>query len=77
MWVSDIIGDDYKKWEGRKVLLGFGTGRGKTRFALNIYSRYALNQGRSVLFLCNRKTLKTQIKDNIKLYGVSMVLEYK
>lgn len=73
IWVSDIIGEDYKKWERRKILLGFGTGRGKTRFALNVYSRYAINQGKSVLYLCNRKTLKTQVKDSIKLYGVSKV----
>lgn len=61
VWATDIIGDDYKKWGNEIILLGIGTGRGKTRFALKTYCPYLMEQGKTVLYLCNRAKLKEQI----------------
>jgi hypothetical protein len=62
LWATDVIGDDYKNWNREKVLLGLGTGRGKTTFALSIYCPYLIKQGKSILYLCNRKELFKQIE---------------
>ena len=70
LWVSDLIGNDFYSWNGKRVLLGFGTGRGKTVFALKYYSKYQLEHGQKVLYLCNRTSLKKQVKGDIIKYGV-------
>lgn len=36
LYISDIIGDEYKDWNNEKIILDCGTGRGKTYFILNI-----------------------------------------
>lgn len=69
-WVSELIKDDYQKWESDKVLLGCGTGRGKTTFALGTYCKYLLSHGHKVLYLCNRIALQEQIEGDITKYGV-------
>lgn len=70
LWVSDLIGNDFYSWNKAKVLLGCGTGRGKTVFSLKYFSKYQLEHGRKVLYLCNRTSLKEQIKGDIIKYGV-------
>ena len=70
LWVSDLKGNDFYSWNGMRVLLGFGTGRGKTVFALKYYSKYQLEHGQKVLYLCNRTSLKKQVKGDIIKYGV-------
>lgn len=70
-WVSELIGDDYMDWFGRFILLGCGTGRGKTYFALNVYVKWLLTQGKTVLYLCNRKKLEEQIDYEIEEYGLT------
>lgn len=72
-WVTDLIQDDYKNWDGKKVFLECGTGRGKTTFALGVYSKFLLEHNKKVLYLCNRVALQNQILDNLSLYGVSEV----
>lgn len=76
-WATDVIADDYKEWNEDVVLLGLGTGRGKTTFSLNTYCKYLKDIGKSVLFLCNRKKLKTQISLSISGYeiGENVTLE--
>lgn len=69
-WVSELIGNDYKKWNGRIILLACGTGRGKTTFALGTYCKFLLAEGKSVIYLCNRTTLKEQIRYDINRYGI-------
>lgn len=69
IWVTDLIGDDFKKWDYKRILLGSGTGRGKTTFSLGVYSKDQLQRNKSVLYLCNRAKLKKQIRDNINEYG--------
>ena len=73
LWVSDLIGQDYLSWEYRKVLLGCGTGRGKTVFSLGFYGKYLLRESKSVLYLCNRKSLRKQVEDDVKKYGVKEI----
>lgn len=60
-WVTDIIGEDYKEWGNEIVLLGIGTGRGKTTFALDVYCKWLTEQQKRVLYLCNRIKLKEQM----------------
>lgn len=70
IWVSDLIGEEYKKWLNRIVLLACGTGRGKTTFALGIYCKYLLRQGKTVIYLCNRASLKQQVTYEIDKHGI-------
>lgn len=65
-WVSDIIGDDYKKWKNEFVVLDCGTGSGKTYFCINILGKYAEKQSKKMLYLCNRSKLRNQIYENVK-----------
>ncbi|MDL2289445.1 DEAD/DEAH box helicase family protein [Clostridia bacterium OttesenSCG-928-F22] len=82
-WVTDIIGDDYKKWnEGDVVIIESQTGTGKTHFIKNILIKNILDSskkiygderdydfGKKLLFICNRTNLKRQIKkDLLKLH---------
>lgn len=65
-YLSDIIGDEYKEWHNEKIILDCGTGSGKTYFILNNLSLFALGEGKSVLYLCNRNKLKEQIEIEVK-----------
>lgn len=65
LYATDVIGKDYKKWCREIILLGFGTGRGKTTFSLNTYCHYLISQGKTVLYLCNRSKLKEQIEEKV------------
>lgn len=70
LWVSELIGNDYERWFGKIILLACGTGRGKTTFALGTYCKFLLSEGKSVIYLCNRTTLKEQIRYDIIRYGI-------
>lgn len=70
LWVSELIGNDYESWFRRIILLACGTGRGKTTFALGTYCKFLLSEGKSVIYLCNRTTLKEQIRYDINRYGI-------
>lgn len=63
IWVSDVIGEDYKTWKNEFILMGFGTGRGKTTFSLDVYCPWLISQGKTILYLCNRKKLRSQTKE--------------
>lgn len=65
-----MIGNQYQQWNGKRVLLGCGTGRGKTTFALGIYGKWLLEHNKKVLYLCNRKKLTQQIENTVKSYDV-------
>lgn len=65
-WVSDIIGDEYKKWNvGANILLQAQTGAGKTYFITNILIPYLKGQNKRVLYICNRTNLKRQVKKDL------------
>ena len=79
-WVSQIIGDDYKKWNDEFITLDCGTGTGKTYFCINILGKYAEKQGKKILYLCNRRKLREQVYGdvgNAKLHGTICVTSYQ
>lgn len=69
-WVSESIGDDYKKWkQGDTVLISAQTGTGKTYFIKNVLLDY-LDSSQRLLLVCNRTNLKRQLKkDLLKKYN--------
>jgi hypothetical protein len=69
-WVSETIGDDYKKWEkGDTVLISAQTGTGKTWFIKNVLLDSLADHER-LLLVCNRINLKRQLKkDLLKKYN--------
>ena len=75
--VSDLIGTAFMNWFGRIILIGCGTGRGKTYFALNVYVKWLLRQGKRVVYLCNRKKLEEQIDGDIVKYGLLKEENYR
>lgn len=60
-YVSDIIGDDYKKWTNDYIILDCATGSGKTFFCINVLGKYAESNGKKILYLCNRTRLRNQV----------------
>lgn len=60
-YIADVVGDDYLYWEPDKpVLISTPTGSGKTTFVLKKLLPHAIEQGKVILYLCNRKILKEQ-----------------
>ena len=66
MYVSELIGEDYKKWSNEFVVLDCGTGCGKTYFCVNILGKYAKYNKKTILYLCNRRKLSNDIFKNVK-----------
>jgi|GEM_PF-1083235 len=60
IWVSDLIGEDYKKWHNEFVILDCGTACGKTYFCIRRLGKYAATKKRRILYLCNRSKLRNQ-----------------
>ncbi|MBQ6995618.1 MAG: hypothetical protein IJN64_14195 [Lachnospiraceae bacterium] len=80
IWVSDIIGNDYKRWKNEFVVLDCGTGCGKTHFCLYVLGNFAKNQKKKILYLCNRKALRKQVYDDakrLKLLNIICVTSYQ
>lgn len=73
IWVSDIIGNDYKKWSNEFVVLDSGTGCGKTYFCLNVLGKYARVKNKRILYLCNRRKLRQQVYDDVIRLGLRNV----
>ena len=65
-WISDIIGDKYKKWNNEYIALDAGTGRGKSYFCINVLGAYAQKRGDRILYLTNRSALINQIYDEVQ-----------
>ena len=64
-YLSDVIGDKYKKWQKGFVLIKAGTGCGKTHFILTILTKYAMENNKKILFLVNRTKLKEQLAPSL------------
>ena len=62
---SDLIGSNHTTWEDTRIILDGGTGTGKTYFILRVLAPYARLLGKRILYLCNRKKLKEQVKPEI------------
>lgn len=65
-YISDLIGDEYKKWKNESVVFDAGTASGKTYFTLNVLSKYAKLTGKRMLYLCNRKKLRQDIQKKVQ-----------
>lgn len=77
---SELIGDVYKSWDNTRVILDGGTGTGKTYFTLNVLGKYAQQNNKIILYLCNRSKLKEQTyKDvkKLKLHSTVYVTTYQ
>lgn len=59
-YISDVVGEGYKKWDNSKVILCAPTGSGKSKFILEIALPYWLENGKKVLILVNRNSLLKQ-----------------
>ena len=64
-YVSDVITEEeYSKWTGKIILLGAGTGKGKTTF-VEKYVRWLRKQGmKHYLYICNRTALREAVEHN-------------
>ena len=59
-YLTDLIGEKYTEWDGKKILLNAPTGMGKTTFILQKFLFYFRIRRRRILILCNRALLRTQ-----------------
>ncbi len=68
------IGTDYINWKnGEKVFISAPTGSGKTYFILNVLLPYAYRQGRTIVYLVNRRILAKQIQHDIEVIDESFI----
>lgn len=74
IYVSDVVGDEYKSWNNESIILDCGTGTGKTTFILKDLAKYAFSNNNNMLYLCNRKKLREQIKHDVGYLGLSNVV---
>lgn len=63
---SDLIGDNYKRWEKEYVVLDGGTDTGKTYFITEILGMHAKSNAKKIIYLCNRTELREQVWRDIK-----------
>ena len=61
MYVTDVIEETYKHWQTGVVLINAGTGTGKTTFVVKTLNEWAEITGTKILYLCNRRALKSQV----------------
>lgn len=66
-FMSDVVGDDYKSWQPGEIIgLSGGTGTGKTTLVLGTIAKKVQEQGKSILYLCNRIPLMNDTMDDVK-----------
>jgi superfamily II DNA or RNA helicase len=68
-YVQDLIGDRYKEWENDKIIFDCGTGHGKTTFIFKILAKWAIENNKRILYLCNRKQLLSQLLTDVEAYA--------
>lgn len=64
--MSNLIGDAYKNWSKEFIVLDCGTGCGKTYFCIHKLGNYAKSNNKKVLYLCNRRKLRSQVYEDVK-----------
>lgn len=76
IFLEEFIEEEYRDWGGcDDIFIETPTGSGKTTFVLQVLSKYAMEQGKEVLLIVNRKILKNQIKQEVaKEHGMKNVL---
>lgn len=65
MYLCEKIGDEYRGWLDKKIIISTPTGSGKTTFVLKKLLPFYRERGKKLLILCNRKILELQ-------YGYAM-----
>ena len=66
-YLADQIGEEYKSWkEGELIFIQAPTGTGKSYFILNVLLDWAVANRASILYLVNRKVLKSQIEEKLQ-----------
>jgi len=68
-YLSELIGEDFKTWEGKKVLITAPTGMGKSTFVVKKLLPFHQEQNKKLLILCNRRLLREQ-------YWCDLVCQY-
>ena len=80
-YITEVIRDDYKNWRmDETICITSGTGSGKTTFIIEVLGKYAEERQKSILYLCNRSQLRTQVSKkvfNAGLYGRIRVETYQ
>ena len=76
-YITEKIGEQYREWHSEGVIIASGTDTGKTTFIIETLIPYAQLQGKSVLYLVNRKSLYEQIKQRITEFGHVKLLTYQ
>ena len=68
VWVSDLIGEDFKRWETGRVILDCGTGRGKNEFIIKKLAGWLVDMHlrggsakRKILYLCPLNSLHAEM----------------
>lgn len=59
-YLAELIGDSFKKWQNKKILITAPTGIGKTTFILDKLIPFHAASNHKILVLCNRKLLRKQ-----------------
>lgn len=59
-YLTELLGEKYFEWRGKKILLTAPTGIGKTNFILKVFLPYCRSRRCKMLILCNRKMLRMQ-----------------
>lgn len=71
MNVTECIQQDYMEWQrGDVIAISAGTGKGKSYFVQQIYSKYVNTFNKKILYLVPRKLLKKQIEEALKKDGI-------
>lgn len=65
VYLSDVIGEEYKKWKNGFIFFSASTGCGKTRFIIDKLVPYAQEKHAKILLLVNRVLLKEQISEEL------------
>lgn len=77
-YLNEIIKEDYRNWKlGDLIFIKAGTGCGKSYFIKNILNKYCAENGKHILFLTNRCTLKEQVKNDIGDFSNIVVKNYQ
>lgn len=69
-YLSDLIGEEFKTWAGKKILITAPTGLGKSTFIVKKLLPFHQEQHKKILILCNRRLLRNQYwKDLVYQYS--------
>lgn len=79
-YISNVIGEKYKdwkisndSWEGStRVFLESPTGTGKTYFFTNFLLKHAIEESRSIVYVCNRSGLRDQIINSLRKADINL-----